>query len=363
MDVTNPLYAEQREKSGSTTLGKYFYQYNWALNEALNKLDDEQKYIVFMEAHEDVVFADSFDESAKFSFIQVKEKNKALSLKDMVRKSKDEVNSILGKALLSVKGKSYQENVKSICIVVSTGFNFKKTDLKTSTNLQIHRISDFNQGFLDELSKTLKAELGDEVDLSALEFHSSKLSVDFEGARHQLIGKVAEIMKRFFPNSYYQAEDAYIAIIDDLHKKGICSYDYQEWKDFIKNKGLKSDEILKVLHRSTNNDFDKMRENFEDLADELEIKKGLTRNKIRNELQRIHQDVFNLNSMYISNVEEVDEIISNLNIAIDDVDNDLISEIVDKVTEKNVIEDDAILTPYDLVLYCVTKGLKDGKIT
>ena len=69
----NPLNTPQRETSGADTWRKYRYQYNWALYEMIRNHDKGKGYVIFMEYHEDVVFADGLDlVDLSFSFNQVK---------------------------------------------------------------------------------------------------------------------------------------------------------------------------------------------------------------------------------------------------------------------------------------------------
>lgn len=218
MVAKNPLFGEQREKAGSETFEKYFYQYHWALQ----RLDDEKEYIVFMEAHEDVVFSDAFDEQANFQFIQVKEKTKPLSLKNLYKVEKN--NSIIGKAVSSVQGKPYQDRVKAIWFVASNGFNFKNL-LNTNAQMAFYSIHDFNQTALDELLIALKKELNDDIKFTNFEFHKSTLLTSYQDGKDQIIGHINRLMNKLFPEAYFRAENAYATIIDELLRKGVNTYD------------------------------------------------------------------------------------------------------------------------------------------
>lgn len=255
MNVENPLYVEQREKSGSSTFTKFYYQYNWALNQALDNLSNNQEYIVFLETHEDVAFIDSHKNDGNFDFFQVKETD-TFTLKKLYAIGKKEKNSILGKLILSTRNKIYENQVRSLCIVASNGFNFKKAKiLKNNTNLSVYSINDLNEQSIKELTESIKEEIGDDIDLSKINFHHSKLSTDFDGMQHQMIGKIATIIKKLFPKSYYDAEDAYRTIIDEMFRKGTNMQDYKIWEEFVANKGLKSTEIENVLKTKTSNDL------------------------------------------------------------------------------------------------------------
>lgn len=102
MTETNPLAVAQPNTKGAETFSKYSYQYHWALCRLLDSHADDSEYAIFVEYHEDVVFADSLDsEKAKFEFSQIKCKDASaytiLSLTKPVKNG----NSVLGKLLLS----------------------------------------------------------------------------------------------------------------------------------------------------------------------------------------------------------------------------------------------------------------------
>ena len=72
--MDNPLADQQREKKGAETFGKYDYQYHWAFKKLLDEHRQKKEYAIFVEFHEDVIFANSLQkETAEFEFYQVKE--------------------------------------------------------------------------------------------------------------------------------------------------------------------------------------------------------------------------------------------------------------------------------------------------
>lgn len=350
MNAKNPLYAEQREKSGSKTFTKFYYQYNWALNQALDNLSNNQEYIVFLETHEDVVFADSHKDDSNFDFFQVKE-TKTFSLKKLYSIDKNSKNSILGKLILSIHNKPYEDKVRSLYIVASNGFDFKKM-LKNNTTLSVYSIHDLNKKSIDEISECLKKEIGYDVNLSKIKFHHSKLSVDFDGLQHQMIGKIATLMKRLFPKSYYDAEDAYRTIIDEMCRKGTDVQDYKIWEEFVANKGLKSSEIENVLKTKTANDFENIRECFNDISTELNIN-ALKKTQIKRSIQNIHSEISSLNNYYIKIYEIINAYIEEKQINIYDIN---INTVIDTLISGLDKEIDGI-DSYEMIIYCLIRRI------
>src|SRR5680860_1269923 len=85
----NPLYTEQREKSGAKTFMKYLYQYNWALFQIIQNHGNRKDYAVFVELHEDVVTTDSLDvNNARFIFNQVKTDGKKFTELNLTKPKK-----------------------------------------------------------------------------------------------------------------------------------------------------------------------------------------------------------------------------------------------------------------------------------
>ena len=85
----NPLFETQREKSGSTTLNKYLFQYHWALYKIITEHSSIPEYAVFLELHEDVIICDSLDvNKAKFDLNQVKTTNVKFNTNKLVKSKK-----------------------------------------------------------------------------------------------------------------------------------------------------------------------------------------------------------------------------------------------------------------------------------
>jgi hypothetical protein len=61
--AVTPLPQHSAKRQVRTTFEKYEYQYHWALCRILGAHENSDDYVVFIELHEDVVFATSTDQS------------------------------------------------------------------------------------------------------------------------------------------------------------------------------------------------------------------------------------------------------------------------------------------------------------
>jgi len=126
----NPLFGKQREKSGSITLDKYDYQYNWALSELLRDVEAGLATVAFVELHDDVVFADSTDvDCVKFIFCQVKNtKGSAWTRQKLLAINRGKTSSILGKLVGGASIGSFAERVTKLRLIATAGFKLKLRD-------------------------------------------------------------------------------------------------------------------------------------------------------------------------------------------------------------------------------------------
>ncbi len=74
----NPLSEPQRESAGAQSYDRFEYQYHWALCKAFSSYKESNDFAIFMEYHEDVVYANSIDK-IKLNLLSIK-------LKPMQRK-------------------------------------------------------------------------------------------------------------------------------------------------------------------------------------------------------------------------------------------------------------------------------------
>lgn len=269
----NPLSNSQREKSGSNTLENYDFQYHWALCKIIDEHQNHNQYAIFMEYHEDVVFADNLDKShAKFEFIQVKnstqQKPSPFTVDAMVKRDGDK-NSILGKLIQSSQ-KLETSRLKSVSLVASQGFNIKLKEAELQ--LEIIKLGDICDESLEVLKNSISSELSTSLPLT---INFIKPRLQSLNQYHLVIGKFAELINQLFPNTPTNVTGIYRTLHDELLRKGTCSFDYLDWADALQNKALTSDKVSSVIQVFTSipdrqNNFDAQ---LNALLDDLEFKK------------------------------------------------------------------------------------------
>lgn len=252
----NPLGIAQRETAGAQTFEKYEYQYHWALCRILGAHEDSDDYVVFIELHEDVVLATSSDETiAKFEFSQIKDvsgtKWHAKKLTS-VPKARGAIakNSILGKMLQGVSGKPFFSKLTSLDLVATCGFNLlHKIE---GLNLSIIAIDDIHTDCLNVIQAAIKKELGEDVALpKVLRFITPDMPT--HGFQDVAVGRIARLVEKTAPGTNCNAATIYRVLIDDLHKKGGITYDFIEWSDLIKHKGITHRDVERTISSYTEN--------------------------------------------------------------------------------------------------------------
>lgn len=265
----NPLFEAQREKSGSTTLNKYLFQYHWALYKIIIEHRNVPEYAVFLELHEDVVVCDSLDvNKAKFDFNQVKTTNVRFNTHQLV-KSKKNGSSVLGKLVKSGSEKPFTKSINKINLIAikDYGLELKKegTVLKTITK------DDLSKKQLDEL----EVELKNEIDVNGLPDNLQFIVTNLSEENYQLItiGAIAELINSLFPYSYTDAKNIYTTLIDELIRKGKETYDFTLWEEVLKNKALTSVQVISVISQFTNiKNESNVDLEFNDICKELGLK-------------------------------------------------------------------------------------------
>lgn len=281
----NPLGASQRETSGSTTFSKYEYQYHWALCRIIDEQRKAREYALFMEFHEDVVLANSLDcEVAEFEFYQVKNvSSPKYNIKNLTKR-KREKSSILGKLIYSAINKPFESKITTINLVASCGFNLDQ--LNNSLNLEVISIGDLSDAAKKELRKKLNEELRIDDIPENLRFIIPVLGL--KDQQDSVIGKISTLISDIFPNSHCNATNIYRALIDELHRKGVISYDYNKWDKLLENKALTSSKVTEAIKVNiTLPDIKKLLDEANEIANEI----GLTylqKMQLRQSIERIH---------------------------------------------------------------------------
>lgn len=290
----NPLASPQRETSGAQTFEKYEYQYHWALCRVLSAHETLSDYVVFIELHEDVVFADSTDVSlAQFEFNQVKNVNgNPYTVKKLTScpKSKNtkEKNSILGKMLLGLKNRPFHEKVYALNLIATCGFNL--TLKAEGLSLAEIRADQLHPDCLKDIHSSLSEEMGTHQELPK-NFKFIKPSLPSTEFQDTTIGRISRLVPQKIPGSKYEPQDIYRSLIDDLHRKGMVACDFSEWDPLIKRKGLTHADVDKVISaHTTNRGIELMMPDFEEIAKEKELQYH-KKIRLRRAFERYHSSI------------------------------------------------------------------------
>lgn len=290
---SNPLASPQRETAGPRTFEKYEYQYHWALCRILGAHELSNDYVVFIELHEDVVLATSSDAAlAEFEFNQVKNVStppwnaKKLTLRPK-GSTKKEKNSILGKMLLGVCDKPFIDKLNSINLVATCGFNLPpKTE---GLKLSIISIGEVHDECINDIQLAIDEELGPHPLPKMLTFIAPDLpSTSFQDAT---IGRISKLVELSVPGAKCSAQSIYRVLIDDLHRKGSVAFDYTQWSNLVKNKGMTYQDVERTISAYTENKgIESFISDFDNIAEEM----GMKYNKkvgLRRAFERYHNAV------------------------------------------------------------------------
>ena len=243
----NPLNSPVRETSGSDTWRKYRYQYNWALYEMIQNHDKEKEYVIFMEYHEDVVFADSLEViNVKFSFNQVKTTAGKYTPYSICKRADGKL-SVLGKLIDSCHKKNYSEQIGEIVIVSRGGFSFK-----TRAENNAHSKTSFLD-LEDEQFAQIEESIRKELSLSSLPSNLYFLVpvLPENGFQDMVIGGISRLASKLYPSSKFNSNEIYRVLMDELGRKGEITEQFTKWHDAVENKGLTSSTVNAVIAQHT----------------------------------------------------------------------------------------------------------------
>lgn len=244
--MDNPLADPQREKKGAETFGKYDYQYHWAFKKLLDEHRQKKEYAIFVEFHEDVIFANSLEkETAEFEFYQVKENSgsSAHTVNSLTKIKAGSKNSILGKLIESYQGKSFSDVISSASLVATSGFS--KSMVKNGLELDEITVSEIKLRSLATFKARILEELGLEECPVNIRFIVPRLLPDSH--RESVIAGIVDLISDLYPNSQCDAVNIYRVLIDELHRKGKVKYDYSKWDSLLKEKSLTSKTVQKTF--------------------------------------------------------------------------------------------------------------------
>ncbi|MFV8194474.1 dsDNA nuclease domain-containing protein [Acinetobacter soli] len=268
-DIDNPLFQEQREKSGSKTFTKYQYQYHWALLHALEKFSQSYDHAVFVELHEDVISVDSIkNDPLEFDYFQIKCLTDTKLTIHKIAKEKKNGSTIFDKILSNYKNNSLRPNIKSLNLVSQNGFSLTLSNNKFELNKI--KISD-----LIESEREILEECINSLDISEkpknIFFVIPKLQEKNQDT--QVIGEISTTINQLYPNKNFNPCSIYNVLINDLYSKGSNTVDYENWNDAIQNKSLSSNKIKQVISTFIEDPIHKnLKENFNEIINDLEYK-------------------------------------------------------------------------------------------
>lgn len=252
---TNPLYMPQRERAGSSTISKFAYQHHWSLFKALQYYKEDIEFILCGEYHDDVLFLLCRDSSKPLNganilieLNQVKAYKTPMSIPSLVKTTKEKPSSVIGKMIIGVHEKSFEKSVKSLSLVSASGFSKLKTI--GDMNLEIINIGDLTEDTAKKIKDKLKIEFDNlqivysEETYNKINFVNSTMKED--GMDILLIGEMTKVISHKFNQKNYNIINIYRTLIDDAQKKCIESYDYIEWDEFVKRKGISNFDLDRV---------------------------------------------------------------------------------------------------------------------
>ncbi|UZJ42919.1 DUF4297 domain-containing protein [Marinimicrobium sp. C6131] len=306
--MDSPLADQQREKKGAETFSKYEYQYHWAFKKLLDAHDKKKEYAIFVELHEDVVFANSLEkETAEFEFYQVKENSGSSkhTVASLTKVHSGSNNSVLGKLIESYHGKTFKGVISSANLVATSGFSsaMVKNGLAleeiTTTDLKLKTLATFKKKVLEELKL-------DECPVN-IRFIVPKLLPNSQ--RESVIASIVDLISSAYPNSQCDAVNIYRVLIDELHRKGQVKYDYSKWDSLLKEKALTSITVQNTIDaHSSIKGLDEVEKMASDLISDLKIKFSQRQSLLRSVKSYYTRSISRSSNLYIRFREEVNKI-------------------------------------------------------
>ncbi|KKW81516.1 hypothetical protein AAV96_03120 [Acinetobacter sp. AG1] len=260
MNEKNILNEKERENSGLDTQLRFNYQADWAITYLLERLINEEDFVIFVEYHEDIICSNSanLNENIEFEFYQIKTTEKNFTL-DNLCNFETGGNSILGKMILGVENKIFKNNVKKLCLLTISDINFKEKikisgEKKFFSKLEKDEVSKI----LDNLQKELKEV--DPIYQNILCFQKSNLP--FQSSQTTAKGKILEFIEEKYGEIKSNIPSIYRALWDDLKLKYEFKIPYEKWDECVKKRGLQSEEVKKIIAMNIAIDLSETFKNF-----------------------------------------------------------------------------------------------------
>ena len=169
--------------------------------------------------------------------------------------------------LLGVRNKPFIDKLNVINLVATCGFNLpSKTE---GLKLSIISIGEIHDKCINDIQSAIDKEIGSYPLPKTLRFINSDLPST--GFQDTSIGRISKLVKLTEPGAKYSAQNIYRVLIDDLHRKGSVTFDFTQWNDLVKNKGITYQNVERVITAYTENksldnkSFDNFSSDFDDI--------------------------------------------------------------------------------------------------
>lgn len=182
-----------------------------------------------------------------------------------------------------------------------------------------------------EIKEALKKEIGSDLIPPGLKFVIPKFHI--KGQQEYAIAKIAGLVDELFPDSHCNAVNIYRILIDELHRKGILSYDYTKWDDLLAQKALTSNKVRSTIltHTSLRNNY-QLLEDLDQICSELGFN-FMEKRSIKKSIERIHLERIGFPSAFSVRIKKViSDKLKTIMSSVTDI-NKVIEEVESKLTK------------------------------
>lgn len=255
MENYNILDEGERETIGQDTWHRFEYQIHWAIYHALDKLNNQESFLIFAELHEDIIFCNdlNLDEKSKLEFFQIKSTNTSPTITKILS-TKSSKNSTLGKMILGIKNKKFEKNIENLCLLYIEKFNF------TNPIEIADKYYKFSELHIDDQKKIINA-IKLELNLEECEPYTNiinfrKSSLLLEDSKENLKIKILRFIEQKYGREVQTASGKITRVLcdtlrPDLNPQTSYNYKTKNIEDWKKERGLSSIQIMKLIQKDT----------------------------------------------------------------------------------------------------------------
>ncbi|MCX5468868.1 dsDNA nuclease domain-containing protein [Acinetobacter nematophilus] len=254
MKNLNILNDDERENKGLDTSLRFEYQIDWAIYHALDKLSQNQEFVVFVEFHEDVLFANScvFNPSIKFELFQIKTTYKSYTPKSITNVG--QTNSILGKMIIGVKDKIFENYVDKLCLLCLEDINFSDKIQETDKDYRFSQLQEHDKKIIaNAISSELNFYINSQYE-DMIIFRKTGLKLD--NSDSHIKHKIYDFIENNYGDVSSRPNSIYRLLKDDLRPKSKHKQRYEYWEDCVKHRGLESKKISEDILKNTDRDIE-----------------------------------------------------------------------------------------------------------